>query len=677
MDPFTTLNNNSLREDITKDFTDLIHLILEGNDEAARERVQQLKNRSHGIPQSVLEVRNFTFTVPEHSLEEIFTWDLYTRPKLMIHYRVEDEKTYYNANIAYLAYQDPDSVAFIEQATAEANGNNDQNQLQRIYNQAKKAQMERNTAAEAETPDWVLCQRTKENDYKLEDTYIRYTDETKKNIDWYTTIHNLNDMGCRLGYTHRHYYDAMARFVSTFKPSLLSLITNLDANETAQFLMFMNIPISGKQKYLKAIRALHRDIGTKLSAVINELYINAKGYYADNPEAQQPAQINNIMVQGLQAFTTGDTNIRLKAFIQQQILENQLPSWEHMLEAAILSEESLGMPTTVLHLQPNTLASPVNTMPLFNIMAKDLDPTIQSGAPHITPSVNGGQFQSKLYTNEHCFQSQAHAETYFTQTNPIMPLQPKLQHSNILAEAMPAEYAANEQEFQYSDSVPQTGTAGSPIVADAVTTTILLNQMQQISESLDKLQQIINIATKAQSTSLPSVPCSAQSYSPAQIPQPSPVQYRAPKRTYQHEEQYNFRSSSPSHKKYRWNSPSRYSRSNPPRGHYGQNQQRTGRNRSPSPYMQHMPQQDGSTNRMILGVNCNPNYRKSQGHLCTKCNSYGKHEEHACPHYYRWSPMSCGTCHKGMHDPSECLQNRPTSPNTGSPAPNNNSHQKN
>ena len=68
MDPFTTLNNNSLREDITRDFTDLIHLILEGNDEAARERVQQLKNRSHGIPQSVLEVRNFTFTVPEHSL---------------------------------------------------------------------------------------------------------------------------------------------------------------------------------------------------------------------------------------------------------------------------------------------------------------------------------------------------------------------------------------------------------------------------------------------------------------------------------------------------------------------------------------------------------------------------------------------------------------------------------
>jgi hypothetical protein len=676
MDPVTTLNKNLLRDDITRDFTELFNLILEGNDEAAREHIQQLANRTHGIPQAVLETRNFTFTVPEHSLEEIFTWNLYTRPKPMVHYRIEDDKNYYNANEAYLAYRDPDSVAFIEQATAEANGNNDQNQLQRIYNQAKKAQMEQNTAAEAEAPDWVLCQRTKENDYTLEDTYIRYTDETKRNIDWFTTIHNLHDMGRRLGYTHRHYYDAMARFVSFFKPSLSSLITDLDANETAQFLMSMNIPISGKQKYLKAIKSLHRNIGTKLSAIIYELHVNAKGYYADNPETQQPALINNIMVQGLQAFTTGDTNVKLRAFIQQQTLENQLPNWEYILEAAILSEESLGMPTTVLHLQPNTLALPVNAMPLFNITAQELDRSIQPGTPLIAPSVSGGQFQSEFYTNEHCFQSQAHAKAYFIQPNPIMHVQPRLQQNNILAEAIPTEYAAHEQELQSNDSVPPTGTSGSPIVADTVTATIL-NQMKQISKELDKLQQIRNNNTTTQSLSPPSVPCSAQSYSQAQSPQPSPGQYRAHKRTYQHEEQYKFRSSSPSYKKYRWDSPGTYPGSNSQRGNYGQNQQRTSRKRSPSPYMQNMPQHDGRAKKMILGVNCNPNYSKTQGHLCTKCNSYGQHEEHACPHYYRWSPMSCGTCHNGMHDPSECLKNRPISPNRRSPTPNYDSDQKN
>ena len=678
MDPFTAFHSNSLRDNITRDLTELISLFLEEDNYATWEHIQQLENRSQGIPLSVLEIKNFTFTVPEHSLEEIFTWNSYTRPKPMIHYRVENKKNYYNANEAYLTYQDPDTVAFIAQATAEENGNNDQNQLQRIYNQAKKTQMERNIAAKAEVPDWVLCQRTEENDNIQEDIYIRYTDETKQNIDWYTTIHNLHDMGRRLGYTHRHYHDAMTRFVSLFKPSLSSLITNLDANEIAQFLMSMNIPVPEKQKHFKAIKALHRGIGTKLRDIMYELHINAKGYYADKPEVQRNALINKMMIKGLQALTAGDTNIKLRASIQEQIFENQSPTWERILEAAILSEEDSEMPTTVLHFLPNNQIIPVQAMPLFNITAQRSDPFIQQSTPLIPPLVNDGQFQSTVYTNEDKSQLLAHNNAYFIQQNSTLHIQPNLQQNNRLAEELPVKCVADEQELQYSTIVPQTETAGSPIVvAPTVTTTIPFEQIQQISKDMDKLKQAIIDSTVVQSTSLPSVPCSTQSYCPDQRQHSISRQNYSHKRHYQHEDQCRFRSRSPPYKKYRWNSPDRYSRSNSPRENCRQNQQKNRRSHSPSLYKQNMPQYDGTANLMILGVNCNPNYTKSQGQLCTKCNSYGKHEEPACPHYYRWSPLSCATCHSGMHDTSECLKNRQTSPNRRSPAPNNESHQKN
>ena len=117
------------------------------------------------------------------------------------------------------------------------------------------------------------------------------------------------------------------------------------------------------------------------------------------------------------------------------------------------------------------------------------------------------------------------------------------------------------------------------------------------------------------------------------------------------------------------NSPSRYQRPESPRSSYRPNNQTGYRGRSPSPYQQNRPNQDGRTNQIILGVNCNPNYNRSQGQLCTKCNSFGRHEEHLCPNYYQWAPKSCGTCHNGFHTTSECLRTRQPSPGRNSPTP--------
>jgi hypothetical protein len=103
MDPFTTLQNNMQRDVITQDFKRVLQLILDGQNDRARERVEALNNRADGIAQPVRDIRNFTFTVPEHNLEDIFRQPNYTRPKPMVHYRVENGTKYYNANLACLA----------------------------------------------------------------------------------------------------------------------------------------------------------------------------------------------------------------------------------------------------------------------------------------------------------------------------------------------------------------------------------------------------------------------------------------------------------------------------------------------------------------------------------------------------------------------------------------------
>jgi hypothetical protein len=181
----------------------------------------------------VRDIRNFTFVVPPDTLEEVFQRPAYANPRPNKHFKVENGVKYFNNNPACLVWAHPENVAFLAQQAAEVGGQNDQNQLRAIYNLAKANQIRANDAASAAIPNWVICQRTEPNNTMTEDAAIRYTDEGQKTIDWYETIRNLREVGQTMGYTLRHYHDTMTRWVSFFKPSYSSLISNMDANETA------------------------------------------------------------------------------------------------------------------------------------------------------------------------------------------------------------------------------------------------------------------------------------------------------------------------------------------------------------------------------------------------------------------------------------------------------------
>jgi hypothetical protein len=874
MDPFTTLQNNMQRDVITQDFTGVLQLILDGQNDRARERVEALNNRADGIAQPVRDIRNFAFMVPEHNLEDIFQQPNYTRPKPMVHYRVENGTKYYNANLACLAFRDPEEAGFLARQAAAVGGNNNNGELQNIYNAAKAAQMVQNTAAATAAPNWVICQRTEPNNTTNDDMCIRFTDETQKTVDWYVTIRNLHQAGQRMGYTLRHYHDAMTRFVSYFKPAYSSLITNMDANETARFLMDQNTPVPEKQRHFKAIKTMNRPVGTPLKAVMSELHIRARGYYAEEAEANRPTLINNLMIQGLQAFTAGTTHLMLRKAIQQQILEDRQLRWDRMLETAIQSEETSGEPTATLYFMPGNQVSFFNTIPIHNTIAQSVGPLVPPRMPQVRPLVHIDRRNRQNFYTANYSQLQPYQNAFYNMQNPIMPIQPPALQQPIIAQpvqqpvvqlplAPPAiiqqpiqvqaqvhpelanlviaeapmqdadyyyqdeqqqelgqaqapyeepahlqpatpqqlaarleqlqrEQQAGVQEADYNlglldmqDTTPpptdpprdpyplrdtearlgaiKKGTVknlaknykitphltpGSPLLMkpETFTTTILLTQAQQIQKLAEDMKKIAAVnSTVVQPTRAPNPTYNAQPHNQRQQTpprqyndqrnnqryqnrsrpnSPSNNNYNRPnsprdrysrdrnngsytpprddrrdrrssyqnrprsqspyRNTYRDNNSYRRpmsprnqeRSYSPSNNYPRPNSPNRYSGQSSP-NNYRSNQRDNYRNRSPSPYRQNNSQPNEQSGPVIPGINCNPNYTKNQGQLCTKCNTFGRHQEHACPNYYQWAPRACATCHNGFHNASECMKNRQPSPGRDSPTQNRGNFRKN
>ena len=427
MDPFTTLQNNMQRDNITREMTGIFRQFMAGNQAEALATIERLENRTQGIAPPVQAIQNFEFQVPEHALEQIFQRQHYTRPKPMIHFRTENGKNFFNNNVNSVIWDDPDRVGYeAREAFRAANVGATPEQLQAAYNEAKIQQHQANRDAEQQPPDWVLCQRTENNDTRLEDTIIRFLDDEHKQVDWHATITNLHDLGRDLGYTLPHYNRVMNRFVTHFNPSISSLINGMNANETARFLQSLNTPIPNKQRHFKAIRDMNRPIGKELRTVMSELHVRAKGYYADQPQAQRENMINNMMIQGLQAFTSGQTNMNLRASIQQQILEDQPLQWSRMQETAILSEETWGKPTVQLQFMPNNQqTSFFNTVPVFNASIQPVDPFIRQMTPLVTPLVfPDPRVQQQFYTAPMYNQANQQHNGFFNMQDPMMPLQP-------------------------------------------------------------------------------------------------------------------------------------------------------------------------------------------------------------------------------------------------------------
>jgi hypothetical protein len=924
MDPFITLQNNTTKNNLIREIVELGRLTAAGNAAQITARMQLLENGVNGLQEPVQQVQQFAFQVPEHNLEDIFILPNYTRPKPMVHYRVENGKNYYNTNQACFNIVDPDRHASRVRDQARLDGEHDPNILQEIYIQARLDRVDQNTAAEQAPPNWVLCQRSEPNNANLEDTLVRFTPTGNNEVDWHATVRNLHNFGRNYGYTLEHYSNAMNRFISFFKPEMTSLIENMDANETARFLMSLNTPVPAKKKHFQALKLLSRKAGTPLRSVMNVLQIRARGYYADEPAAQIDNLVETMLVQGLQAFTTGRTNAMLKTTVQQRLLDNDPLRYNELLETAILSEETLGMPTMDLPFAPNSQPNTFATIPLFNSKITPVNPLIQAPRPLVRPLVNiglrhsnqfhrleyqepvshfGNEYQDMVQFGIPAAPQQPPAPPPAQQPaqqqpapavqpvqapqpqqapaqNPV-PVWPNLQQlqqqfqDNIigdqqLAQQIAAQQLAEEeraaeefrqllaaqnqavrnqqqrpvpaipieeqgaaapydeyenyepalfdtpqrpaqdrpyrlrettarqrnQNMQNNNILPiqnmQTRAQNVPATLSPET---VIQRLAEIFQKIDKLQAnstILQPAGGMQNSirnATPTVPYDRQrqqtpprqnyqqgnnqyapnnrqnyqqnnqrnysqnnqrydsrpnspnyrpnspnyqnyqnrtpdrrtpprdnrydqrrnQYDRQRSPSPYPNQYRDYRqsrdgrdngrspgnqtRPYSSQGSYNrpnspnYRPNSPNYGRnspnYGRNSPN-YGRSyfnnrpNSPRRDYrpsspGRNNYRQSNNRTPSPMRSN--QQDGHGNssqtndkQIILGVNCNPNYTRAQGLLCSKCNSFGRHEEHTCPHYYHWAPMPCSTCNKGFHNAQECLKTRPRTPDRRSPS---------
>jgi hypothetical protein len=322
-----------------------------------------------------------------------------------------------------------------------------------------------------------------------EDAAIRYTDEGQKTIDWYETIRNLREIGQNMGYTLRHYHDAMTRWVSFFKPSYASLISNMDANETARFLMEQNTPIPEKQKHFKAIRAMSRTVGQPLKSILSELHARARGYYADEPAGNRPTLINNLMLQGLQAFTAGTTNEMLRRAIQQSIMENEQLQWDRIMETAVKSEENSGSPMTTLFFFPSNQVSFFNTQVFHNTLHPNVNPLVLPRFPQVRPLVHiDRRLQQQFYTAD-CNQWQPHGDAFYNMQDPLMPIQPVFPMNNVApapppVPVVPQPMGPPAQPINYQQQLADQQQA-EQIVADQAAA----QEQQRILQEQQRLQQ--------------------------------------------------------------------------------------------------------------------------------------------------------------------------------------------
>ena len=402
MDPLLALQQRISDENITNKTLTLFRLLNEGDQAALEAQIEAYAREIQGVPQPMQDVQQFTFTVPADTLAQVFRRPNYTRPRPMIHYKKEDGKEYYNTNLECLVYEDPErvGVAARDQFLAD-NPGADEAALNQAYHAARQQQRIANREAENAIPEWELCQRSSKNDTLAEDKVITLADPQHRIVDWHETIQNLRALGEELGYTLNHYASAMKRFVSFYNPSYNDIIRGMNANTIARFLLSLDTPQPVIESHYRALKKMTRQVGQPLKQIMAELQTRATGYYQDEANAQQrEALINKVLLTGLQNFTTGQTAQIIKASIQTQQMNNTPIRYARMLETAIQSEETIGMPSMPMKLMPDQVATSVfNTVPMNNIIT--LDPRIENEPILVTPLVHSpydGLMQSAICT---------------------------------------------------------------------------------------------------------------------------------------------------------------------------------------------------------------------------------------------------------------------------------------
>ena len=303
------------------------------------------KNREPEIQRKITE---FTFTEPALSIQDIAGMEKYRPMKPGTHIQDDDSVIYYNSRIQDSDYVDPEIFAI--QARTEdqaAHPERTAAQLQQVYDTNFRAQTERNVGIFAQPPNWVLIKRKAQNDTRLEDSLLQYSDKKHTHVDWYNTINTLKETGTAIGYTRQHYKRVLTRFVSYFKPEMSQVAQRLNIDELARILMTSTMPSTETEMLLEEIKKLTRKTGETLRVPMSSLYSLATSYYGTAIGAEDP-QITRILFNGLQHFTTGTTREQLQKLIKHSQLHKIKLDYHDVLQTCIETENNTGIPTTDL-----------------------------------------------------------------------------------------------------------------------------------------------------------------------------------------------------------------------------------------------------------------------------------------------------------------------------------------
>jgi hypothetical protein len=291
------------------------------------------------------EIEQFKFEEPAQSFQE-FLVELGPR-KIQYGLHLIDRAgvTYRNTNTESYDIKDP--IAEGQAARAVYSASHPQApeaDLIRQYDLAYYQAELHNKNTSQKSPTWKILKRDSTNECRGEDALLQFTDIAHKNVDYYAVVHALKKFGESLGYTEQHFKACLTRFISFFNPSLRPVVSELNANELARFLLRLSAPVPKQEILITNINNLVRNPGESIRIVLAQLLGLLSAYYNSYGESEKKAQINRVMIMGLISFTSGTTQKSLMSAVESAQMSGRTLDHTVLTESVLLSEKAHGTP---------------------------------------------------------------------------------------------------------------------------------------------------------------------------------------------------------------------------------------------------------------------------------------------------------------------------------------------
>ena len=339
-----------------EDFATLLEIVkLSKPDRTADEttRYTELLNSLEAKNDTNERDKNFTFTVPEHTLESWMNHlitETRVRPLKNIHYKEFNSCLYANEN-SYEKNVEDEGIKYRDEQMALAANVNATVQQQEIWIQTGMRQARvNNLAALGFMKQWILLKRELPNDTRIEDSLLRFTDDDRKKPEWHMVILNLKKHGESEshGYDMNHFKQALDRWISFFLPSLQKITDIMESNEVASLLMSMHKPKPKFDILQKGLMELVRHQGEDLESKLALLKSLATSMYQDFTESERIANVDRILLNGILQFTHGSTRKNAELAIEFEKRQGKHICYESILQGALNSERVYGVPTVPL-----------------------------------------------------------------------------------------------------------------------------------------------------------------------------------------------------------------------------------------------------------------------------------------------------------------------------------------